>query len=73
MILFEDSDIAGLFHIDFDQGNDAGSQVWNIILRSSLKYIIIYNNLAFVVIIWTTILKAFFPLKDILVFWIDFP
>lgn len=33
----------------------------------------IYNNLAFVVIIWTTILKAFWPLKDILVFWIEFP
>lgn len=32
-----------------------------------------YNNLAFVVIIWAIILKAFLPLKDILVFWIEFP
>lgn len=68
VVLLEDSVIA-----DFDQDNNTGSQLWNIILRSSLKYIIIYNNLAFVVIIYTTILKNFLPLKDMLVFWIDFP
>lgn len=41
LVLLEDSYIAGLFYIDYDQSNDAGSQLWNIILRSSLKYIII--------------------------------
>lgn len=41
VVLLENSHIAGLFHIDFGQGNNAGSQLWNIILRSLLKYIII--------------------------------